>query len=112
MKCALLTAMVLAAASPALAQGGSGSTGAMPGAMTDGAMVSADGAGVVKALDAGAGTVTIQHGPIAALKWPAMTMTFKAQPPSVLRDVHVGEKVAFRLMQMGGSTTLTSIRAK
>ena len=31
--------------------------------------------GVVKKIDARAGPVTLQHGPIAALNWPAMTMT-------------------------------------
>ena len=34
--------------------------------------------GKVEAVDATAGTVTIAHGPVDALKWPAMTMTFKA----------------------------------
>ena len=106
----ILAAGVLAitVAGPALAQGGGDMKG-MAG-MTRSSMTTADGQGVVKAIDAKAGTVTIQHGPIAALKWPAMTMAFKADPPSLLGSVSVGQTVFFQLMQMGGSTTVTSIR--
>jgi len=34
--------------------------------------------GVVEVVDPAAKTVTIAHGPVAQLQWPAMTMTFKA----------------------------------
>ena len=40
--------------------------------------------GVVTAIDAPNGTITIDHGPVEALNWPAATMTFRA--PSV--DLH------------------------
>lgn len=76
------------------------------------AMTTADGAGIVTAVDAKAGTVTIHHGPIAKLNWPAMTMAFKATPSSLLQSVKVGQSVKFQLMQMGGETTLTSIQPK
>ena len=42
------------------------------------------GVGVIKAIDTKKGTLTIQHGPIPAVSWPAMTMTFRATPPSLL----------------------------
>jgi Cu(I)/Ag(I) efflux system protein CusF len=42
---------------------------------------SASGEGVIKAVDIKAGTVVIAHGPIPALKWPAMTMKFRSSPP-------------------------------
>lgn len=80
--------------------------------MDQGAMVMADGEGVVKAVDPNAGSVTIQHGPIAALKWPAMTMTFKASNPALLQNVSAGQSVRFKLMQMGGEVTLTAIAPK
>src|SRR3546814_13799072 len=38
----------------------------------------ANGKGTVTAVDAAAGTVTIDHGPILAVGWPAMARTFKA----------------------------------
>jgi Cu(I)/Ag(I) efflux system protein CusF len=108
----MLVAMAAAAvASPAFAQAGGGMQ-AMSGmqGMDQGAMIMADGEGTVKALDLQAGTVTIQHGAIAALKWPAMTMTFKAANPGLLRGVRVGQTARFRLMQMGGAISLTAIQ--
>lgn len=107
----LLTALAtLGIAGSALAQP-AGNMPNMPGMSTQdhAAMVMAEGQGVVKALDAKTGAVTIRHGPIAALNWPAMTMAFKAAPPSLLQGVKVGQSVKFKLMQMGGSTTLTAI---
>src|SRR5205823_4865511 len=35
--------------------------------------------GVVKSVDAAKGTLTLEHEPVASMKWPAMTMTFKAK---------------------------------
>jgi Cu(I)/Ag(I) efflux system protein CusF len=50
--------------------------------------------GVVTAVDPAAGTITIDHGPVASLQWPAMTMTFKA--PSIdLKDIKPGDHVQF-----------------
>lgn len=112
MKLRLVAAAAVALASPAFAQS-SGSMQGMSGMSTDrGAMVMADGEGTVKAVDAQAGAVTIQHGPIAALKWPAMTMTFKASRPALLEGVRVGQTVRFQLMQMGSAISLTAIQPK
>jgi Cu(I)/Ag(I) efflux system protein CusF len=36
-------------------------------------------AGVIKAIDP-MGKITLQHGAIPAVSWPAMTMTFAAKP--------------------------------
>lgn len=112
MKQILIAAMVMAFAAPALAQGdGMAGMGNMLAAGQS-AMVMAHGEGVITALNAKAGTVTIHHGPIAALKWPAMTMAFKANPPSLLNGFKVGQSVRFTLMQMNGATTLTGILLK
>ena len=93
MKILLATAAVLALAGPALAQ--QHDVGAMAGMdMKTPAPAGAQGAGVVKAIDLKGGSVTLQHGPIAALKWPAMTMAFKADP-ALLKTVKVGQKVTF-----------------
>lgn len=61
--------------------------------------------GVVTAVDTAAGTVTIQHGPIPAVKWPAMTMEFKADPTSVLNAVKVGDQVEFDMNTEGNRVT-------
>jgi Cu(I)/Ag(I) efflux system protein CusF len=58
------------------------------------------GTGVVKALDAKSGSITIHHGPITALGWPAMTMTFKASP-EVLKAAKAGQTVTFTLNAAG-----------
>lgn len=68
-----------------------------------------EGDGVVKAVDARAGTVVIAHGPIAALKWPAMTMKFKVESAAVLNGVTVGKTVHFWLKNVGGKPVVSQI---
>lgn len=69
----------------------------------------AQGTGVIEAIDTAKGTVTIKHQAIESIDWPAMTMTFKANPPSLLKDVKVGEKVNFTLHPAGANSTVTAI---
>ena len=64
--------------------------------------------GTVEAMDASAGKITIAHGPVAALKWPAMTMAFKATPEQ-LASVKVGQKVQFEFTSQGMDAAITSI---
>lgn len=52
--------------------------------------------GIVVAVDPGAGTVTLNHAPIEAIHWGAMTMEFKADP-AVLQGVTAGDHVSFEL---------------
>jgi len=54
-------------------------------------------------------TVTIDHGPVETLGWPAMTMAFKASQPNQLADTKVGQSVAFAFRQDGSGAVLTSI---
>jgi Cu(I)/Ag(I) efflux system protein CusF len=68
----------------------------------------ASGAGVVNAVDAKAGTVTLDHQPIPAISWPAMTMTFKASP-AITSSVKPGDKVAFDMKLVGGDGEITAI---
>lgn len=53
--------------------------------------------GTVKNVDAVKGTVTLAHGPIPALQWPAMTMTFKLREPSTASTLKPGARVSFAL---------------
>jgi len=96
MKFTFAAAIALAAATPALAQH-AGHDQAPAAAPTAGAI---KGTGVVKGVDAKAGTIKIHHGPIAALKWPAMTMDFKASP-QVLAAAKTGKSVTFTLDASG-----------
>ncbi|UJM92071.1 copper-binding protein [Rhodanobacter denitrificans] len=83
----------------------------MPGmsGMHDTKPADAQGTGTVKAIDTAKGTITLQHEAIAAVGWPAMTMTFKADPPALLQKVKVGDKVQFTLHPAGMASTVTSI---
>ncbi len=106
-----LIALALLAAAPATAQDMKGMSD-MPG-MTKSArpaVKTGTATGVVTAIDTKANTVTINHGPIPAVSWPAMTMTFKATTPVLLKDVKVGEKVAFDVKIAGASNEVTSIK--
>lgn len=96
MKFAFAAAIALVAATPALARH-AGHDQAPAAATAAGAI---KGTGVVKGVDAKAGTIKIHHGPIAALKWPAMTMDFKASP-QVLATAKTGKTVTFTLDAAG-----------
>lgn len=68
----------------------------------------ASATGTVQAVDASAGTVTIDHGPVDALQWPAMTMTFQA-PGVDLAAIEKGDQVSFEFTSTGMDGTITSI---
>ena len=55
--------------------------------------------GTIASIDAQAGTVEIEHGPIATLGWPGMTMEFKAKDKALLAGVKPGERVDFEISQ-------------
>lgn len=57
----------------------------------------ATGKGVLKRIDAAAGIANIEHEPIAALKWPAMTMDFKVADKRQLSALKAGQAVTFGL---------------
>jgi len=67
------------------------------------------GVGMVKSIDARAGTVTIAHGPIPGVGWPAMTMTFKAAPP-VVKGIAPGKKIAFDLSVTDSAAVITRVK--
>ncbi|WP_309604362.1 copper-binding protein [Phenylobacterium sp.] len=108
MKIMLIAAAALAFSGPALAQAAH-DTPAMthmdPAAPAPGAQ----GSGIIRKLDAKGGAVTLQHGPIAALKWPAMTMTFKIEP-GLLTGLRVGQKVDFTV-KPGATPEVVAIKS-
>jgi Cu(I)/Ag(I) efflux system protein CusF len=69
-----------------------------------------NGAGTITALDTRAGTVTIKHGAIPAIGWPAMTMTFRASPPALLKNLRAGQRVGFTARAQGMNAEVTAIR--
>lgn len=60
------------------------------------------GRGVVNSVNLEAGTINLTHDPIKSLKWPKMTMDFKAHDPALLKDLKPGDQVDFDLMKMDG----------
>lgn len=65
--------------------------------------------GEVRKIDKAAGKITIKHGEIKSLDMPPMTMVFRADPPSLLDKVQVGDKVSFQAAKVGGTYTVTAI---
>lgn len=67
------------------------------------------GRGKVISVDIEAGTVKLTHDPIKSLKWPKMTMDFKAHDPALLKDLKPGAEVDFELTKMGGGYLIMKI---
>lgn len=97
-----------AAAPEATAPAAPASGSNMAGMAMSGDAKMAKGTGTVTAVDAAAGTVTIEHAPIPEANWPAMNMAFKAAP-EVAKQVKAGDKVAFDLKLQGGGGEVTAI---
>lgn len=68
------------------------------------------GHGTVDGVDAKAGTVSLNHEAIASLKWPPMTMEFKAANPALLQGLKPGAAVSFEFVErQPGEWVVTSI---
>jgi Cu(I)/Ag(I) efflux system protein CusF len=67
-------------------------------------------AGTVKSVDRSAGRVTIAHGPVASLKWPAMTMGFGVRDKALIDKLSPGTKVEFEFVQQGRDYVITSAK--
>jgi len=67
--------------------------------------------GTVDSIDAKAGTVMLNHGPVASLKWPAMTMEFKVANESLLQTLKPGAKVDVEFVERGqGEWVITAVK--
>ena len=86
---------------------GFGSTQNSPVALADKAQAATktivssghNASGKVLSVDAKDGSISISHGPVASLKWPAMTMEFKAANPSLLGALKPGTNVDFEFVE-------------
>ena len=67
------------------------------------------GSGLIKAWNSD--TVDIAHGPIDALSWPAMTMTFDIKNYQG-KTFSPGQQVDFTFRQSGSGFSLVSVTAK
>jgi RND family efflux transporter MFP subunit len=74
------------------------------------AVVGHKGQGTVDGLDTKEGTVSLNHGAIPSLKWPAMTMEFKIANASLLKDLKPGAPVSFEFVErQPGEWVITSL---
>ena len=65
-------------------------------------------AGTVTAIDPAKGTITLDHGAITTLGWPAMTMGFAIRPDQQA-GIKVGDKVNFEIDWDGKAGTIAKI---
>lgn len=66
--------------------------------------------GTIEELDLKAGTITLNHGAIASLKWPAMSMEFQVANPALLSSIKVGMAVKFEFVERkAGEWVITRI---
>jgi Cu(I)/Ag(I) efflux system membrane fusion protein len=67
--------------------------------------------GTIDSIDLKDGTISLNHGPVASLKWPAMTMEFKVANASLLKDLKPGAKVAVEFVErQPGEWVITSVK--
>ncbi len=94
------------------AVGGFASAPAAPGASAASPAGSGHRAdGTVEEVDAKAGSVSLAHGPVASLKWPAMTMEFKLANTSLLNKLKPGAKVSVEFVErQPGEWVITSVK--
>jgi Cu(I)/Ag(I) efflux system protein CusF len=66
--------------------------------------------GTVTKVDGAKGAVTIQHGPVASMSWPGMTMTFGVKDKALLDKARPGAKVEFTFEQSGSDYMITEVK--
>ena len=103
MKLAALSIALALAAAAAHAQGGSQPAAHEPAACceTSAKAKAYQATGVIKKTDAAKSSVTVAHGPVKDLNWPAMTMAFKVIDKALLDKLAVDRKVEFSFAQDG-----------
>jgi Cu(I)/Ag(I) efflux system protein CusF len=85
----------------------------MPGMPNNAATVkTGKGVGVITALDPETAKITIKHGAIPGVGWPAMTMTFSAKPQALLKGLKVGQTIAFDTRVQGAAADVTAIHPR
>jgi len=54
--------------------------------------------------------VTLAHGPVPSLKWPAMTMGFGVKDKALLGKLAPEKKIEFEFVQQGRDYVITSVK--
>ncbi len=77
-------------------------------AQANGAAATHDASGRITALSGA--NISIAHGAIPTLNWPAMTMQFTLENEHLANGLGVGDAVSFRIRQEGSRYIVTAIR--
>lgn len=54
--------------------------------------------------------MTVAHGPVKTMMWPAMTMGFKVKDKMLLDKLSAGKKFKFEFMQENGDYAITGVK--
>ena len=65
---------------------------------------------VVKNVDKNTGKVTLAHGPVKSLNWPAMSMGFSVKDKQILDKLIVGRKVNVEFVKQGSEYVVTAAK--
>ena len=67
--------------------------------------------GRIDTYDPRTGTASVEHGPVASLNWPAMTMEFKIANAGLLKGLQPGARIDFEFVERGpGEWVITTIK--
>ncbi len=66
--------------------------------------------GTVTKVDREKSRVTIKHGAVATLDWPAMSMAFAVKDRALLENLQPGRKVEFQFVQQGKDYVITEAK--
>ncbi len=68
--------------------------------VSSGAVIAAQhsGSGKITGIDTKNGTLEISHGPMPTIKWPAMTMMFRAADKALLANAKPGDDIEFDIL--------------
>jgi Cu/Ag efflux protein CusF len=67
--------------------------------------------GEVRKIDAGAGKITLKHGPAPSLGMDeGMTMVYRVKDPALLKGVKAGDKVTFEAVNADDGFTVTKLQ--
>jgi Cu(I)/Ag(I) efflux system protein CusF len=67
--------------------------------------------GVIQSVDAAAKKVTIAHGPVPAINWPAMIMDFAVEHAPMLEGLKAGDKARFDFYNQENVSVIMDIEA-
>jgi Cu/Ag efflux protein CusF len=86
---------------------------ALTAGLTVGAAAAQDASidGEVKKIDAGAGKITLKHGPAKSLGMDEpMTMVYRVKEPAMLKQVKVGDRVTFEAEEAASGYIVTKMQ--